>query len=100
MAAVMAPAEGKNGKSGSFFPKTGAAAGAYLAWDFHIIKFDFFSELLRAHAAHYAACALKVSEATDNFMIGKSQISPQPSQLYLGLGFVLSAHVNNECTLL
>ena len=29
VAAVMAPAEGKNGKSGSFFPKTGAAAGAF-----------------------------------------------------------------------
>ena len=70
VAAVMAPAEGKNGKSGSFPPKTGAAAGAFLG--FPIIKFDFFSELLRAHGAPGAPCALKVSEATDNFKIGKT----------------------------
>ena len=41
VAAVMAPAEGKIGKSGFFFPKTGAAAGAFLGFPYHKIRFFF-----------------------------------------------------------
>ena len=41
VAAVMAPAEGKNGKSGSFSPKTGAAAGAFLGFPYHKIRIFF-----------------------------------------------------------
>ena len=52
----------KNGKSGSFFPKTGAAAGAYFLGVSLSYKIRIFS----------AACALRVSEATDNFKIGKT----------------------------
>ena len=46
VAAVMAPAEGKNGKSGFFFSRRARLPGHI--WDFHIIKFEFFSETLRA----------------------------------------------------
>ena len=78
------PQRAKTAKVDLFSPRRARLPGHI--WDFHIIKFDFFSETLRAHAAHCAACALKVSEATDNFKIGKPQKSPQPSQLRLGLG--------------
>ena len=41
VAAVMAPAEDENGKSGSFSPKTGAAAGAFLGFAHDKIRFFF-----------------------------------------------------------
>ena len=50
VAAVMAPAEGKNGKSGSFFPRTGAAPGAFLGFPYHKIRF-FFSETFNLRPA-------------------------------------------------
>ena len=77
------PQRAKTAKVDLFSPRRGLFLGFHTT---SIIKFEFFSETLRAHAAHCAACALKVSEATDNFKIGKSQISPQPSQLQSWLG--------------
>ena len=58
LAAVMAPVEGKNAKmtkslSGS---RTGSGAFSRLLCE----KIRFFSELLRAHAAAPAACALRL----------------------------------------
>ena len=92
------PPRAKTAKVDLFPPRRARLPGHI--WDFHIIKFEFFSETLRAHAAPGAACALKVSEATDNFKIGKSQISPQPSQLHSWLGPGLKIKVRNSLLVL
>ena len=63
VAAVMAPVEGKNAKM------TKSLSGSRTGRNFYVKKFEFFSELLRAHAAAPAACALRLRAAMDNFMI-------------------------------
>ena len=59
------PQRAKTAKVDLISPRRARLPGLFLG--FPIIKFEFFSETLRAHAAGAAACALKVSEATDNF---------------------------------
>ena len=87
------PQRAKTAKVDLFSPRRARLPGLF--WGFPIIKFEFFSETLRAHGAQCAPCALKVSEATDNFKIGKPQKSPQPSQVYLGLGVGLNVCRNS-----
>ena len=76
------PQRAKTAKVDLFF-QDGRGCGAFLGFPYHKIRF-FFLKL----SGHCTACALKVSEATHNFKIGKSQISPQPSQVpsWLGVG--------------
>ena len=48
---------------------TDGSRGIFVARNSYVKKFDFFSVLLRAHAAAPVACALRFSAATDDFMI-------------------------------
>ena len=57
VSAVMAPAEGKNGKSGSFFPKTGAAAGAFGGFPYHKIRI-FFLSFPASQGTRRSSCAV------------------------------------------
>ena len=97
VAAVMAPAEGKNGNSGSFPPRRAPLRWLIFRFPYvnllvgipfiKFIKFDeFFSELLRAHAAH----ALRVSEATEIYDRETQNmpptLSPTPLGAQLGAG--------------
>ena len=63
------PPRAKTAKVDLISPRRARLPGLFWGFPRSIIKFDFFfSELLRAHAAPGAACALKVSEATDIFL--------------------------------
>ena len=57
---VMAPVEGKNAKMTKSLSGSRTVPGHFR--DSYVIKFELFSELLilRAHAAHCAACALQL----------------------------------------
>ena len=79
------PQRAKSAKVDFFFPRRARLQGLF--WGFPIIKFDFFSETLRAHAAPGAACALKVSEVTDNFKIGKPPKEPPTLSVRSGPGW-------------
>ena len=60
VAAVMAPVEGKNAKMTKSLSGSRTGPGAFSGLLIYVKKFDFFSELLRPHAAPGAACALRL----------------------------------------